>query len=196
MSTAEKNVLEQPDGIETLDYELREFLEAEGLTDRLDELDRVQTDVFIDRRLQVIASLQQQINHNNEVAARRMQMIRDAADDQNAGLKRRVDYLMRELETVARGYPYPKGSKTRKLPFGEIALRSVPAKLVVDDPAPLLELVESEMMPEELRRTKVTVELDKNELNKWWQSTGAEEIPGCHIEPAHEKAVVKVKVEA
>lgn len=186
MSTAENLLFMPPDD------ELRSFLDAEQLTDVVEDSDRVAMDVWVDRRLQVLASIAAEVEHNNQVAARRIHMIADARDEQNAILQRRAAYLEGILEQVAAAYPYPKG-KSRKLPFGEIGVRTQKPKLVVDDPTTVLVYAKEMGLPAEIIRLKE--EINKVALNEYVESTG-EDIPGTHVEAAVERPYVKAKVEA
>jgi hypothetical protein len=155
----------------------------------LAERDRVRMDEWIDSRLEKIANLQAQIAENTAVANRRIRIIQAHTDEQNATIERQVKWLEDALRHVARAYPYPKG-KTRKLPFGEIGIRTQKAKLVVDEAVRVLEEVEAGTLPIECRRVKF--EVAKDVLNKYWESTGLA-IPGTHVEPAIEKPFVTVK---
>lgn len=185
MATAEKSIVPQ-----AADDATSAFLSEEGIDDLPNTESRIDLDVWIERRLFVLASIAEQVAHNSAVAARRIQMIRDAFDEQNAVLQRRAAYLESILEQVAIAYPYPpaktKGSK-RALPSGEIGIKRFDAKVVVDDPKAVVAWAHEQKMPLLLR---VKYEPDKKMVDDYVFGSG-EEIPGTHVEPASEKPYVK-----
>lgn len=132
--------------------DMAEFARSLGLTGAQPE-SGVDLDVWIDVRLEAIARVQAEMAHNADVAARRMKMLADWRDEQNAVLARRAEYLTRQIEEVARAYPYPAGKKSRKLAFGEIGLRAERPRLEVTDEAAALEFVRGvpELAPDAIR---------------------------------------------
>jgi len=115
------------------DADLRAFLTFEGIDDDQPAGDTLALDVWIDKRLAVLAAIEERIHQNNEAARLRIEMIERWRDEQNASLERQRDYLVRLLEDAARAYPYPKNSKSRALPFGTVGVKNQPEKLKVED---------------------------------------------------------------
>src|SRR5690606_4905422 len=94
------------------DADLRQFMAAEGLDDERPK-GGAELDAWIDKRLAVLAAIEERIDQNNEAAGLRIEMTERGRDDQNASLERQRDYLVRVLEDAARAYPYPKNAKSR-----------------------------------------------------------------------------------
>ena len=166
------------------DTDITEWMISEGLADEA-PADRVDLDVWLDRRLAVLAALERQIEQNTEVARRRIEMIRDWMETENAALQRRADFLRSLLEQAARAYPYPPKVKSRRLPNGTIGSRTVPARLEVVNEEAALRWAEECGFDEAIRKSvRVTP------LREYWQSTGI--VPeGCQEVPAEERFYVK-----
>ncbi|HEX6938604.1 MAG TPA: host-nuclease inhibitor Gam family protein [Longimicrobiales bacterium] len=164
--------------------EFAAWLEEEDLADAA-PADRVELDIWFDRRLAALAAIEAEMRRNEEVAQRRIEMIRAWMEEQNAALQRRADFLRSLLEQAARAYPYPGKAKSRKLPHGTFGSRTVPPKLEIEDEMAALAFAKAQV-PDAVRvRESVLV----SELKTWWQSTGI--LPdGCREVPAEERFYV------
>lgn len=164
--------------------EFAAWLEEENLADAAPD-DRVELDVWFDRRLAALAAIEAEMRRNEEVAQRRIEMIRAWMEEQNAVLERRANFLRGLLEQAARAYPYPGKAKSRKLPHGTFGSRTVPPKLEIEDEMAALAFAKAQV-PDAVRvRESVLV----SELKAWWQSTGI--LPdGCRVVPAEERFYV------
>ena len=183
---AEMDAIAAATGIDAQDHaaEFAAWLEEEDLADAA-PADRVELDVWFDRRLAALAAIEAEMRRNEEVAQRRIEMIRAWLEEQNAVLERRADFLRGLLEQAARAYPYPPRAKSRKLPHGTFGSRTVPPKLEIEDEMAALAFAKAQV-PDAVRvRESVLV----SELKAWWQSTGI--LPdGCRVVPAEERFYV------
>lgn len=181
MTLVQADVLPRDDAADT---DITEWMISEGLAEEV-PADRVDLDVWLDRRLAVLAALERQIEQNTEVARRRIEMIRSWMETENAALQRRADFLRSLLEQAARAYPYPPKVKSRRLPNGTIGSRTVPARLEVVDEEAALRWAEEHGFDGAIRKSvRITP------LREYWQSTGI--VPeGCQEAPAEERFYVK-----
>lgn|SRR5690606_33052593 len=171
------------------DADLRQFMAAEGLDDERPK-GGAELDAWIDKRLAVLAAIEERIDQNNEAARLRIEMIERWRDDQNASLERQRDYLVRILEDAARAYPYPKNAKSRALPFGTVGVKNQPEKLKVEDKDAAIAFAQGHELLSE--KVKIKYDIAHKDLKEFYDSTGI--VPdGCVVEPKREN-VPYVKV--
>lgn len=162
------------------DADLRAFLTVEGIDDDQPVGDTLALDVWIDKRLAVLAAIEERIHQNNEAARLRIEMIERWRDEQNASLERQRDYLVRILEDAARAYPYPKNAKSRVLPFGTVGVKNQPEKLKVEDKDAAVAFAQRHELLSE--KVKIKYDIAHKDLKEFYDSTGI--VPdGCVVEP-------------
>src|SRR5690606_26057310 len=89
-------------------------------------------DVAIDRALDVIRQAREEIAKNNEVAARRIQMIEDWRETENVTRQDRGPWAGRTIHSRAMGYDLGK-MRSRVLPSGTCGFRKAPDRRGMQD---------------------------------------------------------------
>jgi len=190
------------------DADVLALAEDEGLLEPAPEAP-VEYDVWADRRLAVIARLDAEIARNDAAAAAHVAIIEARRDENNAVLRRQRDWLEAQLLEAARSYPYPKGTKSRRLSFGEIGTRKVDDSAKVVDRKAVLEWIASAIdsafsvvagtqdfnrgeVASAARAVRESIDIRTTPLRDWIASTG-ETIPGVEFVPGGEKPYVRVK---
>ena len=167
------------------------WLFEEGLGEPMPEPVRLtELDLWIDRRGAKMAELEAQIERERDVMERRVRMIRDHFEGVIAALERQRTWLEQQLVATAEGYPYPKGKKSRDLPFVTIGKRASRESLDVEDADAALAFAEET----DGLREQISVKrwVNKTPLLDYFQATG-EVPPGCVYVAAEDRPYVKVK---
>lgn len=146
---------------------------------------RLEQDWFIDRHLQRLTEVEAEKAHNDAVLQRYI----DWRDEKNAVLDRRAEYIRSRIREAILGYEFESGKKSRELPNGKIGRKTVPAKLIVEDAAAVIQWAKDMDTPDFIR-TKTVEEIAKQAVNGYWASTG-EVIPGTRVEGASEKIIIE-----
>lgn len=152
----------------------------------------IEMDGWFDRQLRKLGDIAREQERNEAVAAAQVKEIVEWRDEENAVLENKADYIRARIQEAMLGYDFGD-KKSRRLPHGEFGRKKIPAKLIVDNPELVLSLAGT-ALPEEVRRVKTTIEVDKNVLNEVWASTGMD-IIGTHVEPESEKVIIKPKAD-
>lgn len=152
------------------------FLRSLGL-DTMPAPGTPELDVAIDRALDVIRQAREEIAKNNEVAARRIQMIEDWRETENVTHQNRITWAERTIHSLAMGYDFGK-KRSRSLPSGTFGFRKAPDRLVIQDADKALAF--AKRTPQLAGEIKVTETIPTTPLKQWAQSTG--EVPdGCEL---------------
>lgn len=147
--------------------------------------ERAAVDAWIDYQLAKIAVVRAEILRNTDVAKRRVAMIEDWRDGENAVLLRRIEYIERRVREHTVGYDFG-GKRTRKLACGEFGLRLHPASIEIADKPAAVAFSKANSIP-----VRTTEAPDARELKAWAESTGL--VPdGCTITEKHDEFFVKV----
>lgn len=173
----------------TLDDDVRAFLASEGLGETLDvspEMSRLEIAGRVERWLAALHFCEEQVNELTQLRNRAVQMVEDRYDGQIEQRKRRALFMTGVLTEMARAFPYPKGSKTMKLGFGEIGKKQIGGGLVVEDEAAAMAWARANL-PEAIKKTE---ELLKTPIKQWIESTGTA-VPGCVVNEKTDKPYAK-----
>lgn len=178
MSTAEEMLFQPTPG------DVSEW--AEQVRQECEALHGAELDARIDWLMEQMRENRDRAKANEDVAERRMDMIRHWRDEQNAGLDRQYAYLESLVLQHAAGYDYGK-QKSRRLAFGKFGKRIVQrAGIRIVDKATALEFAKAHGIP-----TKVTEEVQVTPLKEYADSTGV--LPaGCEPVPEVESFYVEV----
>lgn len=154
-----------------------------------DRSDKAALDAYLDYLLERIGTIDQQKATNDAVYQRRVQMLADWRDGENAMLLRRREYLVEAFRALTAQYEYPKGKKSRTLPNGTFGTRSAREKLDIVDPQKAIDFARAYGVP-----VRVKEEVDAKALREFYESTGTVPL-GCSVVPAEDKWYVKPTVE-
>lgn len=147
----------------------QEWRDAETLTG-------ADLDSYLDYLLSEIADAEAEIQRNNETAEKRMQMIRDWRDRENAVIQRQIDFRSIQIEQVARAYDFGR-RKSRSLASGSFGFRRAQTKVTVLDKGAALAFSKREGVP---FKTEESAYVGK--LKEYYDSTGRTP-EGCTVEP-------------
>lgn len=148
---------------------------------------KIEADGWFDYQLRKLAGIEAQQESNNAIAQAEIRRQLAWCDSENAILENRAEYIRARMREAILGYDFGD-KKTRRLPHGEFGRKKVPAKLVVDEAAAVIDWAKEYDAPDLIR---VKQEVNKTELNKFVESTGLP-VPGTHIEPESEQLIIKV----
>lgn len=172
--------------------------ELDMLLDRGDDLqdtpptdaDRVDLDLWIDRRLAALWRITEEMEHNRRVAEARISEVEDWLAATNGRLERRAELLRQQVMAAAAAYPYQGRSKSRKLPSGEIGKRTTPERVAVVDKEAALAFAKAHPALSADVKVEVKESISTTALTNYYRSTG-EVPPGCEAVPAEEKPFVR-----
>lgn len=173
--------------------------ELDMLLDRGDDLqdapptdaDRVDLDLWIDRRLAALWRITEEVEHNRRVAEARIREVEDWLASENRPLDRKREFLEQQVLAAARNYPYQGRSKSRKLPSGgEIGKRTTPERVAVIDKEAALAFAKAHPALSADVKVEIRESISTTALTNYYRSTG-EVPPGCEAVPAEEKPFVR-----
>lgn len=142
-------------------------------------------DAWIEARLSGLRSLQSQVRQNDEAAKRRIDMVLNWCEAENAKLQRRMEFLRGELLLQARVYPYVHGKKSKRFASGTIGSREQRERLIITEADDALQWVIRQNNPDLLENATKHTLRGVTSLKQWYDSTG--EIPdGCEVVPKDE----------
>lgn len=144
-----------------------------------------------DRLLRELADCRDERGANSAALKVEADRLSDAYEELDLPLERREARLLAMLEQVAQALPL-RGKKSRALPFGVLAWRTVPARLEVVDEKVTLEWIKRQDfgIAASLVREVKTLKIAKDALDKYTETEGI--IPeGCVQHPAEERFSAK-----
>lgn len=174
-----------------LDVEVDEFFDGEAEPPAGAPPDEL--DAWVDKRLGVLRALDRAMARNLRYYERRKEELDAWLERENGKLQRAYDFLVSQLKSVARSYPYPGKAKSRSLANGTIGIRRIAEKLTIQgrDAAVAWAKTIPELADEV--QTIVTEKISYDVLRAYWSSTGI--VPeGCEV--VSERIEPYVKIEA
>lgn len=177
-----------PDIIGEADSDLDEFMERIGLEAPAGDA-QSDVDARIDYLLEQLAQIGEQIASNDDVARRRMDMIRDWQQGENAKLERKAEWLRGEVAALVPGpddFRRIYGKKSRTLPNGSVGYRASRDTVEITDASAALEYAREHGL-----EIRITERVNKTPLIEHAQQTGTMEGDGWEFVPGSDSFFVK-----
>lgn len=174
-----------------LDVEVDEFFDGEAEPPAGASPDEL--DAWVDKRLGVLRALDRAMARNLRYYERRKEELDAWLERENGKLQRAYDFLVSQLKSVARSYPYPGKTKSRSLANGMIGTRRIAEKLTIQDHDAAVAWAKTIPELADEVQTIVTEKISYDVLRAYWSSTGI--VPeGCEV--VSERIEPYVKIEA
>lgn len=174
-----------------LDVEVDEFFDGEAEPPAGAPPDEL--DAWVDKRLGVLRALDRAMARNLRYYERRKEELDAWLERENGKLQRAYDFLVSQLKSVARSYPYPGKAKSRSLANGTIGIRRIAEKLTIQDRDAAVAWAKTIPELADDVQTIVTEKISYDVLRAYWSSTGI--VPeGCEV--VSERIEPYVKIEA
>lgn len=151
-------------------------------------------DAWVDKRLAAMRALDRQMARNLRYYERRKEELDAWLERENGKLQRAYDFLVSQLKSVARSYPYPGKAKSRSLANGTIGIRRIAEKLTIQDHGAAVAWAKTIPELADEVQTIVTEKISYDVLRDYWSSTGI--VPaGCQVTPEHVDPYVKIETD-
>jgi len=175
-----------------LDVEVDEFFDGEAEPPAGAPPDEL--DAWVDKRLGVLRALDRAMARNLRYYERRKEELDAWLERENGKLQRVYDFLVSQLKSVARSYPYPGKAKSRSLANGTIGIRRIAEKLTIQDRDAAVAWAKTIPELADEVQTIVTEKISYDVLRDYWSSTGI--VPaGCQVTPEHVDPYVKIEAD-
>jgi hypothetical protein len=119
-----------------------------------------------------------------EPLERRLEIVANWLAEENAAKLRTIAYLEQQIRVYAPRYPYERGKKSRKLPWGKLGSKLVGGALTIIDMDAAVKFAREHGMP-------VKEEVGKTPLKEYIESTG-ETLPFVEVDPKRDEYFVEI----
>jgi hypothetical protein len=160
-------------------HALREDADAQDVAEYVSRLGMSAADLLAEMRTN-----EAEARRAAEPLERRLEAVANWLAEENAIKQRQVDYLTTQIRAFAPRYPYERGKKSRKLPWGRLGSKKVGGALEILDMEAAVKFAREHGMP-------VKEEVGKTPLKEYIEATG-KTLPFVEVDPKRDEYFVEI----